>query len=146
VEKDAVTNEDDVMGEDNEGNRTGNKRVKRTTRQNSVGAGKVSGRSWKVPGEKMSGLRSGSSKKLSTSWEKKMKEKAEMKDLRERKKMALEEKKAAARAAREQREEAKKRKEENRKKSVVTTVVSSATARRMAKSKKQRKKLVTVEG
>lgn len=114
------------------------------TRQNSVGLRKVSGRSWKAPGQKMSTVRSGSSKKLSTSWEKKMKEKAILKDLRDRKKEALEQTKAAAREAREQREAAKKRKEENRQKSLVTQVVSSATARRMAKSKKQRKKLVKV--
>ncbi len=114
------------------------------TKHNSVGQGKVSGRSWKAPGQKMSTVRSGSSKKLSTTWEKKMKEKAVLKDLRDRKKEAREQKKEAARAAREQREAAKKRKEENRQKSVVTQVVSSATARRMAKSKKQRKKLVNV--
>lgn len=119
--------------------------VKRVaTKHNSVGQAKVSGRSWKAPGQKMSTLRSGSSKKLSTTWEKKMKEKAVLKDLRDRKKEALEQKKEAARAAREQREAAKKRKEENRQKSVVTQVVSSATARKMSKSKKQRKKLVNV--
>ncbi|KAI8106461.1 hypothetical protein M9435_001005 [Picochlorum sp. BPE23] len=122
------------------------KRAKADVKQNAVGVGKGSGRTWKAPGQKMSTMRSGSSKKLSTSWEKKMADKAALKDLRDRKKAALEQRKEAARKAREQKEAAKKRKEENRQKSVVTQVVSSATARKMAKSKKQRKKLVTVDG
>lgn len=136
--------QDSMMVEDN--GQSVAKRAKANVKQNAVGVGKGSGRTWKAPGEKMSTVRSGSSKKLSTSWEKKMADKAALKDLRDRKKAALEERKEAARKAREQREAAKKRKEENRKKSVVTQVVSSATARKMAKSKKQRKKLVTVDG
>jgi hypothetical protein len=74
-----------------------------------------------------------------------MKDKAELKERRERKLAALEEVKRVRKEAREQKEEAKKRKEENRKRSgLVTQVVSAATARRMAKSKKGRKKLVAV--
>eukprot|EP00889_Picochlorum_renovo_P001595 jgi/Picre1/28625/NNA_004025.t1 len=69
-----------------------------------------SGRTWKAPGHKMSTLRSGSSKKLSTSWEKKMADKAALKDLRDRKKAALEQKKEAARKAREQKEAARREK------------------------------------
>lgn len=118
---------------------------RQATKHNNVGQGRVSGRTWKAPGEKASTIRAGSSKKISTSWERKMKEKAMLKDMRDRKREALEARKAAGKAAREQKEEAKKRKEENRKRSgLVTQVVSAATARRMAKSKKGRKKLVAV--
>lgn len=121
------------------------KRAK-TSKQNTVGVGKLSGRSWKAPGQKSSSIRSGSSKALSTSWKKKMREKAVAKELRERKKEALELKKAHLKEAREKREAAEKRKEENRKKAAVTQLVSSATARKMAKNKKLKKKLVTVDG
>ena len=118
---------------------------RQATKHNNVGQGKVSGRTWKAPGQKMSTIRAGSSSKISTSWERKMKDKAVLKEMRERKKEALEEVKRVKREAREQKEEAKKRKEENRKKSgLVTQVVSAKTARKMAKTKKGRKKLVVV--
>lgn len=118
---------------------------RQATKHNNVGQGKVSGRTWKAPGQKMSTIRAGSSSKISTSWERKMKDKAVLKEMRERKKEALEEVKRVKREAREQKEEAKKRKEENRKKSgLVTQVVSAKTARKMAKTKKGRKKLVAV--
>lgn len=118
---------------------------RQATKHNNVGQGKVSGRTWKAPGQKMSTIRTGSSSKISTSWERKMKDKAVLKEMRERKKEALEEVKRVKREAREQKEEAKKRKEENRKKSgLVTQVVSAKTARKMAKTKKGRKKLVVV--
>ncbi len=120
-------------------------RKRQATKHNNVGQGKVSGRTWKAPGQKMSTIRAGSSTKISTSWERKMKDKAELKERRERKLAALEEVKRVRKEAREQKEEAKKRKEENRKRSgLVTQVVSAKTARKMAKSKKGRKKLVVV--
>ena len=111
------------------------------TKHNSVGVGKVSGRSWKQAAPRASTLRSANS----SSWEKKMKDKAEITAYRNRKKEALEARKEAARETRRRREEAKARKEANRAKSVVAQRVSAATARRMAKNKKQKKKLVTVD-
>ena len=116
------------------------------TNQNTVGVGKTSGRSWKISGQKASSMRSGASKNMSTSWEKKMRDKAVLKEVRDRRREALEKEKAKRREAREKREAAKKRKEENRKKSAVTQVVSTETAKKMAKNKKLRKKLVTVDG
>lgn len=112
------------------------------TKHNTIGVGKMSGRSWKQPAQRAGSLQNPG---LSTSWEKKMKDKAEMSAYRARKKEALDARKEEAREARKRREDAKRRKEENRKKSVVTTRVSTATARKMAKNKKLKKKLVTVD-
>lgn len=136
-----------LEGEDGDEERLSRAKRAKTTREtkhNTIGVGRVSGRSWKVPGETMSAMKKGTN--VSTTWEKKMKEKAVAKELRERKQEAKELRQAAMKEAREKREAAKKRKEENRVKSAITQIVSSKTARKMAKNKKLRKKLVTVDG
>lgn len=106
----------------------------------TIGVGKVSGRPWKQPSSRAGTLRNPG---LSTTWEKKMKEKAETQAYRQRKREAQAAMKEKGKAARQQREEAKRKKEENRKKSEVVQRVSAATAKRMMKSKKQRKQLKT---
>ena len=111
------------------------KRVK----HNALGVGRGSGRAaWKAPENRTT--RSG----MATSWESKMRFKAERASYKGRKDAAEAARAAAKRAKREQREAAAKRKEENRRASAVSTRVTAKTARRMAKSKKLRKKLVTV--
>ncbi len=111
---------------------------------NTVGVGKGSGRAaWKQPAPRANTLKNPG---LSSSWDKKMKEKAEKATYLGLKREANESRKAAAREARERREASRLRKEENRKKSAVTTKVSSATARKMMKNKKLAKKLVMVDG
>jgi len=113
------------------------------TKHNTVGVGKGSGRPWKQAATRASTMKNPG---LSTSWEKKMKDKAEMAAYKARKKEGIEARKEEAREARRRREESRKRKEENRAKSVVVQRISAATAKRMAKNKKLKKKLVTVEG
>jgi rRNA-processing protein CGR1 len=111
---------------------------------NTIGVGKGSGRAaWKQPAPRANTLKN---PKLSSSWDKKMKDKAERAAYVSLKREATESKKTAAKEARERREEAQRRKEENRKKSAITTKVSSATARKMMKNKKLKKKLVMVDG
>lgn len=114
------------------------KRVKR----NIIGLGKASGRTWKIPAERAGTLRN---QKLSSSWEKKMRLKAEAQAFKTRKRDALEAHKSVMRERRQKREEAKKRKEENQQKSAITQRVSTETAKRMSKNKKLKKKLVTVD-
>lgn len=111
---------------------------------NTVGVGKGSGRAaWKQPAPRASTLRNPG---LTSSWDKKMKDKAERAAYVNLKREVSEGRKTAAREARERKEEAQRRKEENRKKSQITTKISSATARKMAKNKKLKKKLVMVDG
>jgi rRNA-processing protein CGR1 len=114
------------------------KRVKR----NIVGLGKASGRTWKAPAERAGTLRN---QNLSSSWEKKMRMKAEAQAFKTRKRDAIEAHKTAMKERRQKREEAKKRKEENQKKSAITQPVTAETAKRMSKNKKLKKKLVSVE-
>lgn len=108
------------------------------SRSNVVGVGKASGRTWKLPGQRAASLRN---PKLSSSWEKKMADKAKAQAFKEAKKEAKALVSEAKREARERKEAAKERKEENRRKSEVTVRVSAATAKKMLKSKKDRKKL-----
>jgi rRNA-processing protein CGR1 len=111
---------------------------------NTIGVGKGSGRAaWKQPSSRASTLRN---PKLTSSWDKKMKDKAEKAAYVGLKREAAESRKTAAREAKERREESRQRKEENRKKSAITTKISSATARKMMKNKKLKKKLVMVDG
>ena len=107
-------------------------------KHNVVGVGKTSGRDWKQPAPRAGTLRNPA---LSTSWEKKMAQKAEEQAYKERKRAAQEARREAAGAERRRREEAKARKEERKKAAEVTTRVSAATAKRMMKSKKARKLL-----
>lgn len=110
-------------------------------KHNVLGVGKSSGRGdWKQPGERAGSLRN---PKLSTSWEKKMKAKAEEAAFKDAKRAALAARKEAAAEERRRREEAKARKEAKRAAAAVTTRVSAATAKRMMKNKKQRKLLKT---
>jgi rRNA-processing protein CGR1 len=109
-------------------------------RLNTVGVGKASGRTWKAPAQRASSTKS---RTLSSSWEKKMKIKAERDAYNSMKRQAKEARSTRLREARERKEQAEKRKEENRKKSVVVQKLSTETAKRMMKSKKQRKKLAT---
>jgi rRNA-processing protein CGR1 len=113
---------------------------RRTSDDAAPFVGKASGRSWKLPSVRAtSALRN---PKLSTTWEKKMRDKAELAAGRARKREAKAVAGAALKAERERREAAKARKEENRAKSAVTVRVTAATARRMMKNKKQAKQLV----
>ncbi|PSC71626.1 coiled-coil domain-containing 86 [Micractinium conductrix] len=109
-------------------------------KHNTLGVGKASGRDWKVPAQRAGTLRN---PKLSTSWEKKMANKAEADAFKGRKRAAKAAKGEAAAAERQRREAAKKKKEEARAKAAVVTRVSAATAKRMMKSKKGRKQLRT---
>eukprot|EP00887_Chlorella_sp_A99_P002007 scaffold18.g2007.t1 len=111
------------------------KRPKRDTL--GVGCG-ASGRSWKEPGQRAGSLRN---PRLSSSWEKKMADKAAEAAFRERKQAAAEARRVSARDARQRREAAKARKEEARSKAAVVQHVSAATARRMLKNKKGKRKL-----
>jgi rRNA-processing protein CGR1 len=111
-------------------------------KHNTVGVGKASGRSWKQPAQRAGTLRN---PKLTSSWEKKMKEKAELSALRARRREVKEARKQAGREERERLAEIKRRKEENRAKSTVTQRVTAETARRMSKNKKLKKRLVVVQ-
>jgi rRNA-processing protein CGR1 len=109
---------------------------------NAVGIGKISGRAWKAPEPKRaSAIRN---PKVSSSWDTKMKVKAEKQAYLTMKREAKEARSEKLRNAREQREAAMKRKEENRSKSAVVQKLSSSTAKKMMKSKKARKHLATV--
>ena len=109
-------------------------------RHNVVGVGKASGRAWKVPAQRAGTLRNPA---LSSSWEKKMADKAVEGAYKERKRAAAEARKEAAAEERRRREAVKARKEAKRAAAVVTTRVSAATAKRMMKNKKARKLLRT---
>ncbi|KAK9834677.1 hypothetical protein WJX74_007329 [Apatococcus lobatus] len=114
------------------------KRTKRST----IGVGKASGRPWKQAATRASELRSPT---LSTSWEHKMREKAEQQAFRDQRRATVAARKEAIQAEKQRREAAKKRKEENQRKSTVVQKVSTSTAKRMLKSKKQRKLLRTAD-
>lgn len=115
-------------------------RVCKRAKHNVVGSGKASGRDWKVPGQRAGSLKN---PKLSTSWEKKMADKAVETAFKEQKRAALAAAKEAAAEARRKKEAAKQRKKEAQERSAVVTRVSAATAKRMMKSKKGRKLLQT---
>jgi rRNA-processing protein CGR1 len=115
-------------------------RVCKRAKHNVVGAGKASGRDWKVPGQRAGSLKN---PKLSTSWEKKMADKAQESAFKEQKRAALAAAKEAAAEVRRKKEAAKQRKKEAQERSAVVTRVSAATAKRMMKSKKGRKLLQT---
>jgi rRNA-processing protein CGR1 len=113
-------------------------------KMNTVGVGKSSGRgSWKQPAQRANSVKNST---LSSTWEKKMKIKAERDSYQSRKKEVAEVRREAAKEEKARRSEVRRKKEENRAKSVVTTKISAATARRMAKNKKLKKKLVMVDG
>jgi len=115
------------------------KMPKRRKVNNVVGVGSASGRPWKVPGE-----RAGSFKNplLSTSWEKKMKDKAERDAFKVVKRESIAAHKEKLAKVKKQRQDARAKKEANKQKSNVTqTISSNATLRKMMKSKKQRKLL-----
>ncbi|KAK9798204.1 hypothetical protein WJX73_004543 [Symbiochloris irregularis] len=111
------------------------------TKHNTVGTGKASNRPWKEAGQRAGSLRN---PLLSTSWESKMKAKADKARFNERRREALAAHKQQLADKRKRQEDGKKRREENRRKSaVVQRITSHATLRRMMKSKKDRKKLMT---
>ena len=114
------------------------KRVK----HNTVGVGKASGRAWKTAGQRAGSLRN---PKLTSSWEKKMADKAVESAFKERKRAAQAAHREAKAEARRKREAAKQRKAEAQARSAVTVRVTAATAKRMMKSKKQRKLLRTAD-
>ncbi|KAL6767767.1 hypothetical protein F751_6939 [Auxenochlorella protothecoides] len=115
---------------------------RKKVKHNTHGLAKVSGRSWKQAGERAGTLRN---PKLSTSWDEKMRIKAEKASFLEQKRESQAAWKAKKGMLKSQREEVLRKKEENRKKSEVTVRVSSATAKKMQKSKKARKALRTGE-
>ena len=109
-------------------------------KHNVAGVGKASGRgAWKEPG-----IRAGSikSQTLSTTWEHKMRLKAEREKFKLVKEEALNARKSVARSRRLQREAATARREAGVARSSVTqTITKSSTLQRMMKSRKQRKTL-----
>lgn len=112
-------------------------------KKDTTGVGKVSGRDWKLPGRRAGELKTPT---LSSTWEKKMSDKASLAAFTARKRDAKAAFKAQKAEAHKRREESKARKEANRKKSEIVQRVSSATAKRMLKSKKQRKLLKSGDG
>lgn len=115
--------------------------TRKKTKHDTVGVGKVSGRPWKVPGERAGSLKSAV---LSTTWEKKMALKAERQSFVSHKREVVTARKEKLAAARRQREAAKKRKEENRRKSTITQKVTNpAKLKKLLKGKKSRKRIIT---
>ncbi|KAK9867984.1 hypothetical protein WJX84_008727 [Apatococcus fuscideae] len=112
------------------------------TKRSIVGVGKESGRPWKQVASRASGLRSPI---LSTSWEYKMREKAEQQAFRDQRRAAVTARKEAIQGEKKRREAAKERKAEAQRKGAVVQKISSSTAKRMLKSKKQRKLLRTAD-
>ncbi|GAX84922.1 hypothetical protein CEUSTIGMA_g12343.t1 [Chlamydomonas eustigma] len=93
----------------------------------------------KAPSERAGKVMRSSSK---SSWERKMKEKAEKGHFLEHKKEALAEAKSKRKAIAEQRKAAKERKEANKEKSmVVQKITKNSTLKKMMKNKKQKKLL-----
>ncbi|DBA68351.1 hypothetical protein WJX79_009400 [Trebouxia sp. C0005] len=107
------------------------------------GVGKASGRQWKEPGQRAGALKS---QNVSSSWEAKMRNKAETKIFRENRAEAIAVRKAKLKRARQQRSEAKAKKAEGQRKNTKVQQISNpATIKKMMKDKKQRKKLMTVD-
>ncbi|GFR43546.1 hypothetical protein Agub_g4639 [Astrephomene gubernaculifera] len=105
----------------------------------------VSGRTWKLPGQRASTVMkpSTSGKK---SWNQRMADKAARKNLQELKGEAVAAAKAKRKAAADQRKAAKERKAANQQKSaVVQKITNTATVKKMMKDKKQRKLLRTAD-
>eukprot|EP00197_Chlamydomonas_leiostraca_P008815 CAMPEP_0202866666 /NCGR_PEP_ID=MMETSP1391-20130828/8291_1 /ASSEMBLY_ACC=CAM_ASM_000867 /TAXON_ID=1034604 /ORGANISM="Chlamydomonas leiostraca, Strain SAG 11-49" /LENGTH=200 /DNA_ID=CAMNT_0049546637 /DNA_START=50 /DNA_END=652 /DNA_ORIENTATION=+ len=99
----------------------------------------VSGRTWKVPGERAGKVMKNA---ISTSWEKKMKDAAERKKFLEHKQAAVDARKEKRKASKAQRDAAEALKKANRAKSEVTQkITSAATLKKMMKNKKQKKTL-----
>lgn len=118
------------------------KRLK-TTNSDVSGVGKASGRQWKEAGQRAGTLKS---QNVSSSWEEKMRIKAETKIFRENRAQAIATRKAKLQRARQQRSEAKARKNEaQRKNTKVQQISNPATIKKMMKDKKQRKKLMTAD-
>ncbi|GMH42730.1 hypothetical protein BSKO_10649 [Bryopsis sp. KO-2023] len=113
------------------------------TKLNIAGAGKVSKRTWKVPGDRMCSLKSDT---LKTSWEYKMEQRRVKKEFQEGVKAVKAAYGAKQKALREARQKTEERKEENRKKSAVVQKISNPdTLKKMMASKKQRKKLMMAD-
>lgn len=104
---------------------------------------KVSGKVWKSGNDKASTKKTAS---LSSTWEKKMANKAGREHFMTFKKEAVAAAKSKRKAAADQRRLAKERKDANKAKStVVQKITNSATLKKMMKSKKDRKKLKTAD-
>lgn len=113
--------------------------AKRTKFQNN----RVSGKNWKAVAPRMS---STGNPKLNTSWDDKMKAKAEAALYKGQKDEARAERREQLNTEKNRRKAVKERKAENVKKALAKTgqkITNNATLRRMMKSKKQRKQLVT---
>lgn len=118
--------------------------TRKRTKHDTVGVGKVSGRPWKVPGQRAGSLKSAI---LSTTWEKKMKDKAAREAFVAKKREAVAARKAKLSEIKRRKEEAKERKKANQAKSaIVQKVTNPAKLKKLMKSKKARKRLVTVDG
>lgn len=103
----------------------------------------VSGKQWKEAGDRAGGLRS---QNVSSTWNEKMRIKAETKIFRENRAAIIEARKAKLRRARQQRNEAKARKAEGQRKNTkVQQITNPNTLKKMMKDKKQRKKLMTAD-
>ncbi|CAL5219037.1 g796 [Coccomyxa viridis] len=110
---------------------------------NIVGIGKGSGRSWKEPSQRASSVKNPI---LTSSWEKKMQDKAARQHFKEVKQVAIDARKQKLQKVRKQRADAKQRKEENQRKSmVVQAVTNPKTLKKMMASKKDRKKLMKAD-
>lgn len=103
----------------------------------------VSGKVWKAAGEKAGTLKP---KSLSTSWEKKMANKAVAKTFSEQKQAAVTAVKEKRKAAADQKRKALERKAANREKSqVVQKITNVSKLKKMMKNKKQKKLLKTAD-
>lgn len=115
----------------------------KTTKSDISGVGKASSRQWKEPGQRAGALKS---QNVSSSWEAKMRNKAETKIFRENRAEAIAVRKAKLQRARQQRSEAKAKKAEGQRRNTKVQQISNpATIKKMMKDKKQRKKLMTVD-
>lgn len=115
----------------------------RPAKKLKIQANRVSGKRWKATAPRMS---STGNPKLRTSWDEKMKAKAEAALFKGQKDEARAERKEQLNTEKERRKAVKERKAENTKQALAKTgqkITNNATLRRMMKSKKQRKTLVT---
>lgn len=115
----------------------------KTTKSDVSGVGKASGRQWKEAGQRAGTMKS---QNVSSSWDEKMRLKAETKIFRENRAAAIATRTAKLKRARQQRSEAKAKKAEGQRRNTKVQQISNpATIKKMMKDKKQRKKLMTAD-